>query len=86
MDATALGVAAASWGVLMALSPVLQIRRILQRGSSEDVSIGYFIVLLVGFSLWIAYGVARSDAVLILPNTIAVLVTVTTVGIALRYR
>lgn len=86
MDATALGIATASWAILMALSPLLQIRRILQRSSSEDVSIAYFLVLLVGFSLWISYGVVRSDMVLVVPNTIAVLVTLATIGIALRYR
>ena len=48
-----LAVSAAAWGVLMALSPVLQIRRMLRQRSSADVSIGYFAVLLVGFLLWI---------------------------------
>ena len=34
-----LGVVAASWGVLMAISPILQIRRMLDQGSSADISI-----------------------------------------------
>ena len=54
MLATVLGIGAASWGIVMALSPVLQIRRILERRSSDDVSISYFLVLLFGFTLWIA--------------------------------
>lgn len=49
-----LAVLAASWGVLMAISPILQIRRILERQSSDDVSLGYLGVLLVGFTLWVA--------------------------------
>jgi hypothetical protein len=48
MVSTALGLAAASWAVLMALSPILQIREIIRRRSSEGISIGYFAVLLVG--------------------------------------
>ena len=48
---TALGVAAASWAILMALSPLLQIREIRRRRSSAGVSIAYFCVLLFGFAL-----------------------------------
>ena len=56
----ALGVAAAAWGVLMAISPTLQIRRILDRRSSEDISISYLAVLQIGFMLWVGYG-SRSE-------------------------
>jgi MtN3 and saliva related transmembrane protein len=52
----ALGIMAAAWGVLMALSPALQIRRILERRSSRDISISYLAVLQVGFTLWVGYG------------------------------
>jgi len=84
--ANVLGIGAASWGVVMALAPVLQIRRILERRSSDDVSIGYFLVLLFGFSLWIAYGISIGNLILIIPNTVAVSVTVLTIVIARRFR
>jgi MtN3 and saliva related transmembrane protein len=58
---TTLGVAAATWAVLMALSALLQVREIVRRGSSDGISVGYFAVLLVGFALWFSYGLARSD-------------------------
>jgi uncharacterized protein with PQ loop repeat len=70
----------------MGVSPLLQIRRIVRLGSSEDVSIGYLAVLVVGFSLWIAYGLAIADAALIVPNCVALVVGITTIGVALRYR
>ena len=81
-----LAVTAATWGVAMAVSPVLQIRRMLQTRSAEDVSLGYFGILLPGFALWIAYGVARGDLALVVPNSVAMVVTVTTVAIAFRLR
>jgi MtN3 and saliva related transmembrane protein len=83
---TALGAAAASWAVLMALSPLLQVREIRRRRSSAGVSIAYFCVLLVGFALWIAYGAARHDTPLVIPNTVALAVTAYTVIVARRYR
>ena len=78
-----LAVSAAAWGVLMALSPVLQIRRMLRQRSSADVSIGYFAVLLVGFLLWICYGIAVRNLALIVPNTVALLTGASTIAVAL---
>ena len=82
----ALAVLAAGWGVLMALSPILQIRRILERRSSADVSIGYLLVLQVGFLLWMSYGVALGNLAIITPNTVAFLIGVLTLLVTLRYR
>jgi MtN3 and saliva related transmembrane protein len=83
---TILAWAAATWGVAMAASPILQIRRILKRRSSHDVSLGAFAVLIVGFVLWIAYGVSLRNAALIIPNSVALAVGVTAVAVVLRFR
>ena len=83
---TKLAVAAATWAIAMGLSPLLQIRKIVQLGSSRGISTAYFVVLLVGFGLWIAYGIAADNAALIVPNVVAAVVTVATIGTALRYR
>ena len=82
----ALGAVAASWGVLMALSPLLQIRRMRHRRSSADVSITYLIVLQVGFSLWLAYGASLGNLAIVVPNLVALVIGGVTIGIAHRYR
>lgn len=86
MLTTALAVSAATWAVLMAIGPLLQIRAILRRRSSEGISIGYFLVLLVGFALWVAYGAASENLALVVPNTVAFLVALGTIVVAVRYR
>ena len=86
MAVTGLAVAAAAWGVLMGISPVLQIRRMLHQRSSRDVSVGYFWVLLVGFGLWISYGIAARNLALIVPNTVAMIIGAATIAIAVRLR
>ena len=83
---TYLAVAAASWGVAMALSPVLQMRAILATRSSRSVSVAYQQVLLVGFLLWLAYGIAIENAALIVPNTIAAVVSAATIVVSKRFR
>jgi MtN3 and saliva related transmembrane protein len=82
----ALGVLAAGWGVMMAISPALQVRRILQRRSSADISIGSLAVLQVGFTLWVAYGIALRNPAIIVPNIVALLVGAATIVVAFRYR
>jgi MtN3 and saliva related transmembrane protein len=86
MVVSVLAVTASSWGVLMGISPLLQIRRMLRQRSSREVSLGYYMILLAGFLLWISYGIAAQNLVLIIPNTIALLVGLTLVAVALKLR
>jgi MtN3 and saliva related transmembrane protein len=70
----------------MALSPVLQIRRMIELRSSHGISLGYPCVLFVGFLIWLAYGIAIDNLALIVPNVVAAVVIAVTIGVALRYR
>ena len=83
---TALGSAAATFGVAMGLSPLLQLRRVVARGSSADVSVPYLGVLLVGFVLWLAYGIALSNVALIVSNAVAITTYALTTAAVLRFR
>jgi MtN3 and saliva related transmembrane protein len=86
MAETALAVAAAVYGVLMGASPILQIRRMLHGRSSRDVSVGYFGILLIGFVLWISYGLAVGSLPLVVSNSVAFVVAASTVVVALWLR
>lgn len=86
MSETTLGLVAAGWGVIMALSPVMQIRRMMRLRSSRDVSIGYLLVIVIGFGFWIAYGIAIRNPALVVPNTLALIVGVGTIAVALYLR
>lgn len=85
MEST-LAFAAAAWAIAMALGPVLQIRRIVDQRSSRGVSITFFVVLLIGFGLWLAYGIAAANVALIVPNTVAGIIMAVTIAVAMRYR
>jgi MtN3 and saliva related transmembrane protein len=86
MATTVLASAASSWAVLMGIALLLQIRRMLREQSSREVSLGYFIILLVGFLLWIAYGAAAGTPALVIPNIVALLVGATVIIVALHLR
>jgi len=86
MNETLLGFIAASWGVLMALSPIIQIRRMIVRRSSHDVSMGYLAVISIGFAIWVAYGAAIDNLTLVIPNSLALIVGIATIVVARRFR
>jgi MtN3 and saliva related transmembrane protein len=86
MAQTVLAAAASSWAVLMGIAPLLQIRRMLRERSSRELSVGYFTILLIGFLLWISYGVAAGILALVIPNIVALLTAAAVIAVALRLR
>ena len=86
MTESILAVTAAVWGIAMGLSPVLQIRQMLQTRSSRDISVAYFMVLNVGFLLWLSYGLALGNLAVAIPNVVAFTVGATTIVVARRLR
>jgi uncharacterized protein with PQ loop repeat len=56
----------------------------LRRRSSRDVSISYFGVLMVGFVLWLSYGIAAHNLALIVPNVIALFIGASTIAVAVQ--
>lgn len=84
--ASIVGPIAAAMGVLMALSPLLQARRIRIARDSSEVSSGVFMVMRVNASAWLLYGFASANAILIVPNLVALLTTTATLAAIRRHR
>ena len=53
-------------------STVPQIKKALRTKDTDDVSIRFLVVLIVGLFLWTLYGVGRADVVIIIGNSIGV--------------
>jgi len=62
---SAVGVLAAA---LTSLSYIPQLRKAWPRGATDDISLKMLIVLCLGLSLWVAYGLIRKDWVVMLAN------------------
>ena len=62
-------------GLLAALcttiSYVPQVRKCWTTGKADDLSLRMFVTLTAGIALWVAYGVMRSDVVIIVANTVS---------------
>ena len=73
----ALAVVTTCWGLVMALSPILQIRVIVRERDARGTSLGWVLILLVGFVLWLTYGLVNRDLPIIITNVVALVVTAT---------
>lgn len=78
--------AAGTYGVAMALAPLLQLRRMRVIRSARDVSLAYLTVLLAGFALYLWYGLSIANRVLIVTNSVSLLATGLTLGVGLALR
>ena len=81
-----LAVGATIAGLAMAVSPVLQVRRMRRTRSSNDVSMLYLGLLDMGFVLWVAYGWSIGNWVLVGTNSASLAVMSGTIVVALAYR
>jgi MtN3 and saliva related transmembrane protein len=77
-----IGFAATSFAVS---STVPQIGKALKTKRSEDVSIRFIIVLIIGLLLWVVYGIGKNDIVLIIGNSTAVALNAFMLYLKIKY-
>jgi uncharacterized protein with PQ loop repeat len=77
---------ATCYGVAMSLAPLLQAQKMKRRRSSADFSLPYMTVLLVGFLIYLIYGISIGNRVLVVTNTVSVIATAMTVLVAASLR
>lgn len=68
-----IGIAA---GILTSVAMIPQLVKVLKEKNVEDISGGMFVVLIIGLSLWIWYGILKEEWPIILSNSFAVLVNI----------
>jgi uncharacterized protein with PQ loop repeat len=80
------GTVATVYGVLAALKSLLQVRQMLARRSSRDVSAGFFASYAGGYAIWLAYGLSTGSVPLIVVDTVGLLCAGLTLTVALSLR
>ncbi len=79
---TLIGLMATAFSVA---STVPQIRKALKTKDTEDVSIRFLVVLIVGLFLWAIYGIGRADIVIVIGNSIGVSLNIWMLVLKIKY-
>lgn len=66
-------------------STVPQIKKALKTKDTEDVSIRFLVVLIVGLFLWAIYGMGRADIIIVIGNSIGVSLNIWMLVLKIKY-
>jgi MtN3 and saliva related transmembrane protein len=72
---TAIGIAASTFTSLTLLP---QLIKIVRERDAEGTSYLMLVVLFIGLSLWIVYGVLKDDLIIIVANSVSLLINILT--------
>lgn len=73
-------------GVCTAISLLPQIIKVIREKKTEDISLFYLIVLLVGLALWTFYGFLKNDLPIIATNIFSMVLNITMITLGIRYK
>jgi MtN3 and saliva related transmembrane protein len=69
---------------LTSLSYLPQLQKAIPRNSTSDLSLKMLVALSAGLCLWVIYGVAKHDWVIILANSIGATLSLAVLGFKIR--
>jgi MtN3 and saliva related transmembrane protein len=70
--------------LLTSLAYLPQLKKAWPPGSTSDLSLKMLVVLTVGLVLWIAYGLLRSDGVIVAANSIGAVLSASVLAFKVR--
>ena len=73
-------------GICTAISLLPQIIKVVKEKKTEDISLFYLVVLLVGLGLWTYYGFLKKDLPIIATNIFSMLLNITMIILGIRYK
>jgi|RhiMethySRZTD1v2_1073278.scaffolds.fasta_scaffold00354_46 MtN3 and saliva related transmembrane protein len=66
-------------------STVPQISKAIRTKKSDDISLRFIVVLIIGLLFWVIYGIGKRDVVLIIGNSIAVILNIFLLILKIKY-
>ncbi len=80
---TIIGLAA---GSLTTLALLPQVIKVIKEKKTRDISLGMYIMYLLGISLWFTYGILLNNIPIILTNIVSMILSVIIFYYKLRYK
>lgn len=73
-------------GTVTALGMIPQLIKTWKTKKVDELSIKMFLLYILGFSMWITYGVIRSDVPIIVTNSLSITITAIMIFLKLKYK
>lgn len=80
------GTVAMIWSVLISFSMILQIRKIIKRKSSKDVSLPFFLIVMMAYVFWLLHGILVGNVYLMISQTVGLIFSTTLLIFVLKYK
>jgi MtN3 and saliva related transmembrane protein len=80
------GIVGIGAGICTSASLVPQLLKMFKEKKATDISIAMLVTLLAGLSLWIWYGVIKTDRPIIVTNSFSLVVNVFIIGLRWYYK
>ncbi len=74
----------ASIGTAMSMVP--QLSKLIKEKKAENISLYMLLVLFLGVSCWIAYGILKNDWIIIISNSFSFIINIVLTVLALKYK
>ena len=72
-------------GFLTTLSFLPQLLKTLRTRSTKDISLGMFLIFVIGISLWLLYGIMLKETPIIIANSATLILAVPILLMKLKY-
>jgi MtN3 and saliva related transmembrane protein len=73
-------------GILTSVALIPQVVKVYREKKSEQISIGYVIVLMAGQAMWIVYGFVKSDIPVVATNIFSLGVSIVMIVLGIKYK
>ncbi|MGZ5245711.1 MAG: SemiSWEET transporter [Flavitalea sp.] len=73
-------------GILTSASMIPQVIKMIQEKKAAQVSIVMILILMAGISLWIWYGVMKSDYPIIITNAFSLFINIILIILRIKYK
>jgi len=72
--------------VCTGISLLPQLIKVLKEKKADQLSWGMMAVLLVGFSLWIVYGIHKKDLIIVISNVVSLILNILIIFFSWKYQ
>jgi MtN3 and saliva related transmembrane protein len=73
-------------GICTSCSLLPQLIKLIKNKKAEDISLFYLIILFVGLSMWIYYGILKDDLPIIATNVFSILLNSAVLVLGIKYK